>query len=254
MYRGYESLENKKFCIAIVDDEAGFAKQAERIVMDFFDSRQIAYMTKIYQSPEELLCDFDGGQYFDIYILDIQMQENEDAGMELARHIRRKYEEPYLMFLTSHMEYAAECYEYSAFRYIGKDVMQEKLPMALESIWNKIAMDKPRLYVIESHSKIVKVAYQDIFYLHIEGKYTCFYTRQGEFRERKSIRRVLDDLDRHVFIMTDKSYAVNISHIVALGDKEIEVRCNEGNILIPVSRPRYMEIKKSLSRFWRGKR
>ena len=53
-------------------------------------------------------------------------------GLELAQKIRLKYLKPYLVFITSHMEYSVEGYEYNAYRYILKENMEEKLPPALE--------------------------------------------------------------------------------------------------------------------------
>ena len=55
-------------------------------------------------------------------------------GMELARRIRQLYDSPYIIFVTSYMEYSIKGYEYNAWRYIVKDEMHQNLPLAYDSL------------------------------------------------------------------------------------------------------------------------
>lgn len=49
------------------------------------------------------------------------------------------------------------------------------------------------------------------------------------------------------FIMTDKSYGVNIRHVLRLRDHMLTMRNGDS---VPVSLPRYQQVKKAISDYW----
>ena len=49
----------------------------------------------------------------------------------MAREIRKYYFDPFIIYITDHVEYSPEAFEVNAFRYIPKIKLQEKLPEAL---------------------------------------------------------------------------------------------------------------------------
>ena len=224
-----------------------FASQVKEITRQYFEPREIAYEAIIYQMPQELIWDIDEGQYFDIYLIDVEMPAID--GMELAHAIRQKYDEPYIIFVTSHLEYSIRGYEYNAWRYITKDKMQETLPLAFDSLQARLAAKPQKLYVIEMHSKVTKIAYDDIYYLHKDGKYTNFHTNQGMERARKPLSQVYEELDDQEFQFTDRAYVVNLRHVMMLGDHVVTMR---DGTEIPVSIPQFQKIKKAISDYWRG--
>lgn len=233
--------------VAIVDDEMKFTGQVREITQQYFEARNIPYEAVIYQMPQELLWDVEEEQYFDIYLIDIEMPTVN--GMELAHAIRQKYDEPYIIFVTSHLEYSIRGYEYNVWRYITKDKMQETLPLAFDSLQMKLSEKPQKLYVIEMHSRIIKIAYGDIYYLHKEGKYTNFYTKQGMERERKPLNKVYEELNDPEFQFADRAYVVNLRHVMTLGDYIVTLR---DGTEVPVSIPQFQKMKKIISDYWRG--
>lgn len=232
--------------IAIVDDEMEFAEQVMEITRQYFESRGIVYEAMVYQMPRELIWDLEEGHYFDIYLIDVEMPTIN--GLELAHTIRQKYDEPFIIFITSHVEYSIKGYEYNAWRYIVKDQIRETLPLAFESIQTRIAEKPQKLYVIEMHSKVSKMSYDDIYYIHKDGKYTNFYTNQGMFRERKPISKVYEGLNDRAFQFADRAYVVNLRHLMTLGDHLVIMR---DGTEIPVSIPQFQKLKKAVSAYWR---
>ena len=116
--------------VAVVDDNETFLKQAQSIVKKCLTEKGMEYEIKLYNTPGNLVWDLEEQTYFDIFLIDIEMPGIN--GLELAQKIRLKHLQPYLVFITSHMEYSVEGYEYNAYRYILKENMEEKLPPALE--------------------------------------------------------------------------------------------------------------------------
>lgn len=237
--------------VAVIDDEALFSGHIKQIVEAFFSTRGEACEVIVYNLPNEMLWDLEENRYFDIYLIDVEMPALN--GLELAQQIRIKYEEPYIIFITCYMKYCICGYEYNAYRYISKAMIDEKLPPALSGLLGKLKQKVQFQYIIESYSKVQKINYEDIYYLYIDRKYTYFQTRSGLFRDRKPLSGVYEELKANAndFIYADKSYIINLRHVMGLGDRVIVMRDKEE---IPVSIPQHQTVKKSISAYWRGKR
>lgn len=233
--------------VAVVDDERAITEKVTDIVKEHFESIKQSYKVKSFQHPEELLQELKRKEYFDVFFLDVEMEIN---GLDVAKEIRQLYMEPFIVFVTSYKKYSLNGYEYNAYRYIIKENLEEKLPEVLDRIQEQLESGGSKYYVIESPSGVERISYNNLYYLHIQGKYTYFHTRKGNARVRKTLKTVYKELDAEEFVYVDKSYVVNLHHVMELRDKQIIMR---GGDKIPVSVPRLKEVKKAIGDFWREK-
>lgn len=231
--------------IAIVDDERDFAKRVEEITVQFFHEKKVGCKTVIYHMPQELLWDMEDGYSYDIYLMDIEMPVV--SGLDLAHAIRQKHDEPYIIFITAHLEYSIEGYEYNAWRYIMKSGMKEKLLPAFEQMMERWEREPEKFYFFQNQSKISKVACNDIYYLHKDGKYTIFYTKQGIFKERSPIAKVWGNLDTTEFIFSDRAYIVNLRHVIRLGSNTVVMR---DGTEVPSSCQHFHRVKEAIKKYW----
>ncbi|MCH1984508.1 LytTR family DNA-binding domain-containing protein [Ruminococcus sp. OA3] len=231
--------------VAITDDNELFLKIVESIVKTCLRERKVVYEIKTYAASGNLLWDLEEHAYFDILLIDIEMPGVN--GLELARQIRLRYLQPYLVFITSHVEYSVEGYEYNAYRYVLKDCVEDKLPLVLEKIVGELEKKVQRQYIIELYSKVQKIDYEEIYYLHVEGKYTYFHTGNEVFRERITLNKAYQKLNADEFVYIDKSNVVNLHHVMELKDRLVVMR---GGEKLPVSIPQYRGIKQAISSYW----
>ncbi len=233
--------------MTIVDDDKEFGRRISAIAREKYHMSGRQCVIRNYDSSQELLWDIEDRYGSDIYCLDIEMPGL--SGTALAHEIRLRDNEAYIIFLTSHNDYATDGYEYNAWRFIIKGTEQEKLPMALSAILDDMDKRKEELryYVVENDNNLVRFAVNRIYYLRIEKKYTIFYTEDGEFRERKPLAQVVSDLNAPEFHYLDKSTVVNITHITSIGEN---VLLSEG-IELPVSRTQKQKLKSAVSDYWR---
>lgn len=234
--------------IAIVDDEPTFSVQVGLVAGRYLRSNAIDYKIKIYEFSKDLLDDIEEDYYYDIYLLDIEMPIVN--GMKLAYEIRQKNDNSYIMFITSYLEYCIKGYEYNAWRYITKNRMEEMLITALDDLLDKLREREDKIYIIELHSRIYKFSHNDIYYLHKAGKYTEFHTKQGFYRERKPINKVLKSLNNDAFIVTDRSYVVNLYHVITLERRIIMMRNGDE---VPVSLSQLSDVMHIVTEFWRDR-
>ena len=101
--------------------------------------------------------------YYDLLLLDIEMPGID--GMGLAKSIHDNMPAARIIFITSHLEYAIEAYEFSVFRYIPKDRIDEKLSVALDDFYKLYRLERNEFYTIQVKNRIEQIAYRDILYV-----------------------------------------------------------------------------------------
>lgn len=141
--------------IAICDDEVTNILKVKELAELFFRTHCVEIRIETYKSSDNLLYDMQDGQYFDLFLLDIEMPEV--SGMDLAKTIYRNIPSARIIFITSHLEYAIEAYEFSVFRYIPKKLLDDKLLIALEDFYKLYCLERDEYYVIQVKNRIEKV-------------------------------------------------------------------------------------------------
>lgn len=232
--------------IAAIDDDLAFLEKCREITDDFFEKAGIPHEIKTYRQGVSVLEDIEKNLYFDILMIDIEMPEMN--GMELAHQIRQIYDTPYIIFVTSYVQYSIRGYEYNAWRYIIKKEMAEKLPMAYESLVRRLKQKEEKFYIIERPKKILKLLYEDIYYIYKDGKNAVFVTRKCSWDDRVTLDQVLKKLDDPMFVRCERGNIANIRHIMSMEDNELTMRNGKK---IPVSIKLAKTVRKSITEYWR---
>lgn len=232
---------------AILDDSAWDREQLKEKIRKYFDKKGLLHEEGTYSGIGTLMMDLEEKKYFDLFFLDMELPDC--TGLQAARRIRRYCPEPYIVFVTNHEEYAQQGYEVSAFRYISKNMLDEKLPEALDSLIPKVEQLDRRSYLIEYNDGLDKVLYRNIFYIQKEGKHIFLHHRDGIHKFRKPLQEVYRELNSSEFIYIDKGCIVNINHIISYRLGVLKMR---DGIDLRISRARQKEVKNYLLECWRG--
>ncbi len=231
--------------IAVLDDQEEYVKRIGKLTAESMQNLGISYTFKKYIKVNELISDLREKECFDIYLLDVEMPEM--TGIEVAKIIRKECWGSAIIYITNHVEYAVEAFEVNAYRYIPKNMLEEKLPEAFAALVSQMEHEED-VYIIKKGCQFEKIPYKEIFYLKKEEKYVEIIHKRGESRVRKTLSQVRDELGSRQFIVIDRSYMVNIVHIMSLKNQQIVLR--DGSML-PVSKPRLLQVKKEILEYWR---
>lgn len=240
--------EQRKTCyIAIVDDNEDEAKLIKDLSDKYFENNKAyRYEIDIYTKSHTFVNLLKEGKYYDIFFLDVEMPVK--TGLDVAKEIRRSYQEPFIVFITNHLQYAIPAYEVNTFRYIPKNQISEKLPEAYEHLLPKLELFDQRVYLVNKSSGLEKVLYKNIFYISKYSKYLTIHHRHGEIKIRKPLATILKELNSSEFIYIDKGCIVNLIHIASC--QKDEVVMTNGDTL-RISRPRSKKVKARLIEYWR---
>ncbi len=232
--------------VAIVDD----MKEMLKIIHSYVVNNKECIVSKCdcFQKPQYLLEKVRSGKKYDLYILDIKMPEIN--GLDLARKIRNFHNSACIVFVTLYREYAVTSYDIQirAFQYIMKDQIHDKLPKIVKEISKKFQNEKKDYYIIENKLRYDRFKISGIKYIYKEEKNSIFVTQEGIYKERNSLKKVMELLKRQEFIFMDSGRIVNINYIQKI----------EGNYIyltdrtkFYVSRTNLRRVKSFISDYWR---
>lgn len=245
--RSQADLEGKTMVkIAIVDDEKKTLEwECDCIGKVVYEKGEAEIFP--YSSAEEVAEKISQGEEYDVLITDIEMSGM--SGLELGKLVCRKLHRCYLVFLTSHSEFAVESYRLEAYQYILKAEMEERLPRIVERLIEKVKKERNNFILLGSETERQKVYFRDIIYVQKDKgmKYVLYITKLGNFREREVLRKVRDKLDSKMFLPADRGYIINMKYIERISGDTIYL---EGGYKLIISRSRVKKVKEDINRYW----
>lgn len=237
---------NKMIKVAVVDDDIDMQRMIQHYMNQEIrqeDNVEVVF----YDKGSVLLEKLDGDCKVDILFLDIELPDIN--GIELGKRIREKYSRIYLVYLTSHSEFAIESYVLDAFQYILKEQMEVRLPQILRQLIKRVQKETKYYRMIGTNLDKEKVYYRDIITICKEkgAKYVKYNTVKGEYRERISLDEVLQNLHNDEFILVERGVVINAKHIAKLKNNDIYMDNKEK---ITISRTLLAKVRKQINLCW----
>ncbi len=232
--------------IAICDDDSAAVQSNQKITEDCLKQCGSTGEIAAYTRSDNLRCDItEDGFFFDLILLDIEMPGS--TGMELAGKIRPFLPNVKIIFITSHVEYAIDAFELSIFRYVPKNDIARRLPVAVCDAIRLIELEEGKFYTIQTACRLEKLPYKEILFIERDGKNASITTTAGAARVRKSLQQVYEELAAEEFIFIDRGCIVNMIHVMQV--KEGAVVLKNGAVL-PISRSHLQAVKAQINTYW----
>ena len=150
-------------------------------------------------------------------------------GIETANAIRAIDERVIIVFVTSHEEYAIDCFQCSPLRFLKKPLQPEKMNEALRAIEQQLS--KKRVVVHLNFGKEQYRLYEDdIIYLESHNHKIDIYTVDETYVVNKNLNEMEDTLSANVFARAHKAYLVNLRYVRKIKGNEIYLRQCEHTI------------------------
>lgn len=231
--------------IAAVEDEEIVLNSIISLTKQYFYKIEIHCQIDGYRNSELLLYEINEKHNYDIYLLDIEMPGLN--GIELARILRKQSLNIYIIFISSHMNFLMDGYEVNAFQFIPKEEIRYKLPRTLEKIYQQLNLYIEKYYIIHNACRYEKIYLNDIYCIYKEKKNAVFITKNGVTEYRETLKNIFSELSEE-FIFIDRSYIVNIIHIMKIKGNVLYLRNNN---TISISRNHLETIKERVFQYWR---
>lgn len=184
----------------------------------------------------------------DIALLDIDLEDPDQSGIDIARRLRAVNKRAMILFVTHFIEYAPEGYEVQAFRYVLKSDLHEMLGRYLLQAIQELGQ-RSDVLMVPGKNGDVEILIDGIKYLEVMGHDVSVWMRDGScFQVAGSLTSYEQRLERHGFLRIHKSFLVNMRLIRRFQCREVLL--SDGTVL-RAGEKRYAELKQKYLR-WKG--
>ena len=228
--------------IAICDDEEKYRITLKTILDKLLSN--IDYNIDTFDDGNNLYEAFSGSPY-DLVFLDIEMAAVD--GITLAKKIRARSENVFIVFLTSHIEYALEGYEVNALRYLTKPVDIEKLNEVIRYVQEK--QGSSRQIIIKEDGEEILIDINDVIYMESMNQNVRIVTAKGEHVIRYNIGDFEEQLKNDGFFRIHRGYLISLSKVKKLSGNDVIL---DGGETLPVSRSNVKPLKEALYTYVEG--
>jgi len=217
-------------CI-IIDDEQ-LAIEVIKTHLKNFDYIQVAASfnnpLKAYPFLEQ--------EKIDVIFLDINMSQM--TGFSFIESLRNK---PLIVITTAYREFAVKSFELNVLDYLVKPIPFNRFLKTINKInqlvyenntsGNVSLLQEPHIF-LKVNKKLVKVNFNDIFFIESLKDYIKVTTTVGNLVVHKSLTAITEELPQSSFIRVHRSFTISINKISALEGNTIEI----SNKKIPIGR------------------
>ena len=228
--------------IAICDDEELYRVELKTILDKLLIN--VDYNIDTFDDGNRLIESFKA-QPYDILFLDIEMPAVD--GITLAKSLRAISEKVFIVFLTSHVEYAIEGYEVNALRYLTKPVDIEKLKEVIRYVQEK--QGAVRQLIIKEDGEELLINITDVIYIESMNQNVRIVTTKGEHVIRYNIGDFEDQLKNDGFFRSHRGYLISLAKVKKLSKNDVIM---EGDVVLPVSRSNVKALKDTLYSYVEG--
>ena len=225
--------------VAVCDDEELFQSQIRNLIDRIYNSMDV--IVDVFSDGKKLLERFDANPY-DVLFLDIEMPAMD--GITLAKKLRERSENVFIVFLTSHVEYALEGYEVNALRYLTKPIREDKLREVLKYVLDKNT--SKRQLMIKSEGEELRLNVSDVLYFEAQNQYVMIYLRGEEHLVRANMGDFEEQLREDGFFRIHRGYLISLAKVKKIVKSEVIM---ENGTSLPVSRSNLKPLKEALYTF-----
>ncbi len=217
-------------CI-IIDDEPLAIQIIEKYLLEFQNFELVAS----FKNPINALPVLEEDD-IDVVFLDINMPKMN--GLEFVRNLESS---PNIIITTAYREYAVDSFTLDVLDYLVKPIPFNRFLKSINKITQKVHLQRGKENVQandDSHiflkvdKKLVKIQFDDIFYIESLKDYIKIFTAFGDYLVHKSLTGITEELPNANFLRIHRSYTIAIDKVKSIEGNLVEVSTKR----IPIGR------------------
>lgn len=238
--------------ILICDDDALFLNKLHTEIEVLLDNKTIKSKIHTYDDIDTI-----GDPILascDIAFLDVDFNQKNYTGMDIARKLRNVRPNAIIIFVTNYITYAPEGYEVQAFRYVLKSEIHDKLDSCLRMAIEKLETIRETIK-IQVYGEIIDLALDDILYIEAQLHMVLIHVQKDKHGKKikqyccyNAIGNLEKQLELRGFLRIHKSFLVNMRHIKKYQCHEVVLT---NNTILRASDKYYRE-QKNKYLLWKG--
>ena len=211
------AVGQSKIRVVLCDDDPAFLDALESELTRVFHKLHIgAEIARFSEYSETLYAAFPECS---IAFFDIDFEDEEYTGIDLARRLRQVNGRTLIFFVTNFIEYAPAGYEVQAFRYILKRDLDEVLERYVMQAVEHLAEGQECLCLLD-RDESTQLVLDEIIYLEVMDHSVLIHTSDCVHSLSATLSGLEQKLETRGFLRIHKSYLVNMRCIRKFRSRE----------------------------------
>jgi len=224
--------------IAICDDKLDEINLTTILINKWAKERNVRIKIATFKTAESFLFQWESHNY-DMLFLDINLENVQINGHDLAKKIRETDPIIEIVYLTGCIEYVFKGYDVNILQFLIKPLTEINCFKCLDQAYEKIKNKKSLFWVVRIDNYTRKLPIGNIYYfesLKNSKNKVSVHTTKDTFQCNKTISSIVSELPASHFIQCHKSYIVNLLYVNSISKDSITLDNNES---LALSRHRY---------------
>ncbi len=227
--------------IAFVEDDAAYRKEYTQYIRKYEQESGERFSIEEFTDGDEITENYRAA--YDIILMDIEMTFMN--GMKAAEEIRKLDSEVVIIFITNMPQYVMDGYKVEAFDYILKPITYFAFSQCIARALHRMKKRTREYITIAIKSGMQRLEIADIQYVEVQNHELVYYTSQGDFSTRGSMKEAEEALKNYSFFRCNKCYLINLENVERIQNNDVII----GEHVIAVSRSRRKELMDELNNY-----
>ena len=131
--------------VVLCDDNLNTLDRLEKMLDNIFIQNSYDADIVLSSSNVSEVLDFVDRNRVDVLFLDINLKSN-ITGLDIAKKVRKRNKNLYLIFTTAHLEYVLLAYKYKTFDFLAKPITLSRLEDTIKRLFDDIE-GLPKRYI-----------------------------------------------------------------------------------------------------------
>lgn len=228
--------------IAIVEDEALYAKQLEDFLHQYEKEKGELFDITVYSDGDQIVNRYQS--QYDLILMDVEMKFMD--GMSAAEEIRKIDTEVVIIFITNMAQYAIRGYAVDALDYVLKPVSYFAFSQRLNRALGRMKKRESKMIMVNIKGGTVRLNLANIYYIESQGHTLILHTILGDYETTGTMKEMEEKLEDLDFCRGNKGYLINLKHVDGIQDGCAQVN---GELLV-LSRARKKDFMEALTKYW----
>ena len=195
--------------VVLCDDNLNTLERLEKMLENIFIENSYDADIVLSSSNVSEILDFVDRNRVDVLFLDINLKSS-ITGLDIAKKVRERNKNLYLIFTTAHLEYVLLAYKYKTFDFLAKPITLSRLEDTIKRLFDDIEGLPKRYIKIDNKNTIIDE--NVIEYIKRDGMKLVFHSDSKDYEAYSSFNKIQSNLPNN-FVRCHKSFIANINLI-----------------------------------------
>lgn len=226
----------------ICDDEIHMINRLSSLFEKAFIKNDFDAKIVLKTSDYKEVLSFMSSNIVNVVVLDIEFKNSKLNGLNIAEEIRKINKDCYIIFITSHLEYLIEAFDYKTFAYLFKNSLSiDTLSDTLFRLFDDIYGSSTKFLRIDNKGTFIDI--NDIIFIEKNGMKLIYHTFHDNIETYSSFSKIENTLPKN-FVRCHKSFIANINNIarISLSNNCITFKNDDVCYIGPKYKNYFMEV------------